>query len=245
LASNQSVLTVENLQAGYGGVRVLHGVSVNVKERSITVLLGTNGNGKSTLLKCLAGLLKPDLGSVQLNHDGGSIELAGKGPPEIVEAGLSLVPEGRRLFPMLTVAENLLMGAYRKSARKRQRENMNFVCGLFPILEERKRQLAGTLSGGEQQMLAIARGLMSNPKLLLIDEPSLGLAPIIISRVMAAIKELRDKHGLTILMTEQNLPQAAKIADWGYIMVHGKIVFEGNAQQIHDNELVRKYYLVG
>jgi len=239
LASSQSVLTVENLQAGYGGVRVLHGVSVNVKERSITVLLGTNGNGKSTLLKCLAGLLKPDLGSVRLNHD------AGKGPPEIVEAGLSLVPEGRRLFPMLTVAENLLMGAYRKSARKRQRENMSFVCGLFPILEERKRQLAGSLSGGEQQMLAIARGLMSNPKLLLIDEPSLGLAPIIISRVMAAIKELRDKHGLTILMTEQNLPQAAKIADWGYIMVHGKIVFEGNAQQIHDNELVRKYYLVG
>ncbi|MDA4128896.1 MAG: ABC transporter ATP-binding protein [Thaumarchaeota archaeon] len=245
MASNQSVLSIENLQAGYGGVRVLHGVSMTVKERSVTVLLGTNGNGKSTLLKCLAGLVTPDAGSAKLSDDGAGVELAGMHPYEIVEAGVSLVPDGRRLFPLLTVEENLLMGAFKKSARKRHKENLKSMGELFPVLRERKGQLAGTLSGGEQQMLAIARALMSNPKLLLIDEPSLGLAPIVITKLMSTIKELRDKYGLTILMTEQNLPQAAKIADWGYIMVHGKIVFAGDAQQIHDNELVRRYYLVG
>jgi len=239
------LLSVENLHAGYGGVRVLHGVSLNVEKGGVTVLLGTNGNGKSTLLKCIAGLLKPDKGSIQLHDDTGNVELAGKRPQEMVEAGISLVPEGRRLFPISTVYENLLLGAFKKEARGLSRANLHFVYQLFPVLEQRRDQLAGTLSGGEQQMLAIGRGLMSSPKLLLIDEPSVGLAPIIISRVMAAIKELRDKHGLTIMMTEQNLPQAAKIADWGYVMVHGRVVFGGNSQQIHDNELVRKYYLVG
>ena len=245
MESSGPLLSVENLHAGYGGVRVLHGVSLTVSAGSVTVLLGTNGNGKSTLLKCIAGLLRPDEGSILLRADSGNSQLAGMNPPEVVGAGVSLVPEGRRLFSVSTVQDNLLLGAFRKEARKSSRENLRFVYGLFPVLEERKGQLAGTLSGGEQQMLAIARGLMSNPRLLLIDEPSVGLAPIIITRVMAAIKELRDKHGLTILMTEQNLPQAAKIADQGYIMVHGKVVFGGNSQQIHDNELVRKYYLVG
>jgi len=245
LANNGTILSIENLQAGYGKVRVLHGVSMKVKKSSITVLLGTNGNGKSTLLKCLSGLVRPDSGTIKLIDSGMETTLNEKKPYEMVEAGISLVPEGRRLFPLLTIEENLLMGAFKKSARKKRKENLASVYDLFAVLKERRHQLAGTLSGGEQQMLAIGRGLMSSPKILLIDEPSIGLAPILIGKVMAAVKELRDKFGLTVLMTEQNLPQAAKIADWGYLMVHGKIVLEGDSREIQDNELVRKYYLVG
>ncbi len=239
------VLNVKELYAGYGRIKILHGINLELRKGTITVLLGTNGNGKSTLLKCLAGMLRPDAGNVILKLGEGekSISLIGKKPFEVVEKGVSLVPEGRRLFGNLSCGENLAMGAFSAPARKNLKTNLNRVYELFPILKERKNQLAYTMSGGEQQMLALGRGLMSNPRILLIDEPSIGLAPVIVSRVMAAVKELRDKFGLSILMTEQNLLQASKIADKGYVMIHGKIVSEAVSGKLMDADFVRSQYL--
>ncbi len=239
-----SRVVVNNLEAGYGSVRVLHGVSIAVNEGETVVLLGTNGNGKSTLIKCIMGILRPTAGEVFLETDGRRIDLVGRAPEEIVNLGIALVPEGRRLFPRLTVEENLILGAYRAGARKEIGPNLQFCYGAFPILEQRKHQLAGSLSGGEQQMLAVARGLMSAPKILLVDEPSVGLAPIFVSRVIAKIKELKERYHLTVLMAEQNFNQATKIADRGYIIVHGEIAFEGHStKELGEHELVKKYYL--
>jgi branched-chain amino acid transport system ATP-binding protein len=241
LANN---LIVGNLSAGYGAIRVLHGVSVSLVEGETVVLLGTNGNGKSTLMKCIMGMLKPDSGELYLESDGQRIDLANKASEEIVNLGISLVPEGRKLFPLFTVRENLVVGAYRTEARKELEKNLRFSYESFPILASRKNQLAGTLSGGEQQMLALARGLMSNPKILLVDEPSLGLAPVIVSHLMNKINELKELYKLTVLMTEQNFNQAIKIADRGYIIVEGKIKFEGkNTEELSEHELVKKFYL--
>ncbi len=237
-------LIVNDISAGYGAVRVLHGVSVSLNEGEIVALLGTNGNGKSTLMKCIMGMVKPDSGEIYLESDGKRINLADKHSEEIVNLGISLIPEGRKLFPGLTVRENLMVGAYRMDARQKLAENLNSSYESFPILKDRKNQLAGTLSGGEQQMLAVARGLMSNPKILLVDEPSLGLAPILVSHVIAKIKELKEQYRLTVLMTEQNFHQAIKIADRGYIIVEGKIEFEGrNTEELSEHQLVKKYYL--
>jgi branched-chain amino acid transport system ATP-binding protein len=241
LANN---LVVDNVSAGYGAVRVLHSVSVNVGEGETVVLLGTNGNGKSTLMNCIMGMVTPDSGELYLESDGNRINLKGKSSEEIVGLGISLIPEGRRLFPLFTVRENLVVGAYRTEARKELEKNLEFSYEFFPILEKRKNQLAGTLSGGEQQMLAVARGLMSNPKILLVDEPSLGLAPILVSEVIAKIKDLKEQYGLAVLMTEQNFNQAIKIADRGYIIVEGKIEFEGkDTAELSEHELVKKFYL--
>jgi len=237
-------IIVKDLDAGYGGVRVLHRVSMQVNEGETVVLLGTNGNGKSTLLKCIMGLVRPDAGEVFLETDGRRVPLVGKSPDEIVKLGITLVPEGRRLFPKLTVAENLLLGAYRAEARRDVERNLAFCFEAFPVLEQRRNQLAGSMSGGEQQMLAIARALMSAPNILVVDEPSLGLAPILVSRVIAKIKELKERYQLTVLMAEQNFNQATKIADRGYIIVHGKIEFEGHStKELSEHELVKKYYL--
>jgi len=237
-------IIVKDLDAGYGGVRVLHRVSMQVNEGETVVLLGTNGNGKSTLLKCIMGLVRPDAGEVFLETDGRRVPLVGKSPDEIVKLGITLVPEGRRLFPKLTVAENLLLGAYRAEARRDVERNLAFCFEAFPVLEQRRNQLAGSMSGGEQQMLAIARALMSAPKILVVDEPSLGLAPILVSRVIGKIKELKERYQLTVLMAEQNFNQATKIADRGYIIVHGKIEFEGHStKELSEHELVKKYYL--
>jgi branched-chain amino acid transport system ATP-binding protein len=243
LANN---LIANKISAGYGAVRVLHDVSVSLGEGETVVLLGTNGNGKSTLMKCIMGMVRPGSGELYLESDGNRTDLTTMAPEKIVGMGISLVPEGRGLFPLFTVKENLVVGAYRKAARKELEKNLQFSYEAFPILEKRKEQLAGTLSGGEQQMLAVARGMMSNPKILLIDEPSLGLAPVIISLVMEKIKELKDKYGLTVLMTEQNFNQAIKIADRGYIIVQGKIAFEGKTtEELSEHDLVKKFYLGG
>jgi branched-chain amino acid transport system ATP-binding protein len=239
-----SRILIRSVDAGYGAVRVLHDVSIEVREGETVALLGTNGNGKSTLIKCIMGMVRPEAGEIVLEADGERIDLTRKSTEEIVSLGIALVPEGRRLFPKLTVEENLLLGAYRPKARVDIDRNLAFAFEAFPVLQARRRQLAGSMSGGEQQMLAIARALMSSPRILLVDEPSVGLAPILVSRVIAKIKELKERRDLTVLMAEQNFNQAVKIADRGYIIVHGKIEFEGrSAQELRENELVKKYYL--
>ena len=235
---------VRDVDAGYGAVRVLHGVSIEVREGETVALLATNGNGKSTLIKCLMGMVTPESGEIFLETDGGRVDLTGKSTEEIVGLGIALVPEGRRLFPKLSVEENLLLGAYRPAARADIAANLAYAFEAFPVLAGRRRQLAGSMSGGEQQMLAVARALMSSPKILLVDEPSVGLAPILVSRVIAKIRELKEQRHLTVLMAEQNFNQATKIADRGYIIVHGKIEFEGRStKELRENELVKKYYL--
>ena len=239
-----SSLTVTGLDAGYGAVRILHDVSLSVASAETVVLLGTNGNGKSTLLKCIMGIVTPSGGSITAEIDGTRHELIGRATEDIVDLGIAFVPEGRRLFPRLTVTENLLLGAFRKSARAGIARNLDFCFETFPRLRERSRQLAGSMSGGEQQMLALARALMSAPRILLIDEPSVGLAPILVSRMIDKIKELKDGFQLTVLMAEQNFTQAIRIADRGYVIVHGRIEFAGgSAADLNDNELIRQFYL--
>jgi branched-chain amino acid transport system ATP-binding protein len=235
---------VTGLDAGYGAVRVLEDVSLSVAPGQTVVLLGTNGNGKSTLMKCVMGIVPPVAGTIVAEIDGEHHDLVGRSTEEIVDLGISLVPEGRRLFPKLTVEENLLLGAFRSSARAEIDRNIEMSYETFPVLRERRRQLSGSLSGGEQQMLALARALMSAPKILLIDEPSVGLAPVLVKRTIEKIKELKDRYQLTVLMAEQNFNQAVRIADRGYVIVHGKIAFEGgSADELNNNELVRKFYL--
>jgi branched-chain amino acid transport system ATP-binding protein len=237
-------LQIIGLNAGYGSVRVLEGISLSVSHAETVTLLGTNGNGKSTLMKCVMGMLRPTSGSIVAEIDGEAIDLVGRSTEEIVDLGITLVPEGRRLFPKLTVEENLLLGAFRPTARGAISANLESSYETFPRLLERRRQLAGSLSGGEQQMLALARALMSAPRILLIDEPSVGLAPILVSRTIDKIKELKDRFELTVLMAEQNFNQAVRIADRGYVLVHGQIAFEGrDAAELNNNELVRKFYL--
>lgn len=237
-------LSISALDAGYGSVRILHGVSLSVGDGETVALLGTNGNGKSTLMKCVMGMVRPTAGSVIAEIDGTRHDLTALTTEAIVDLGIGFVPEGRRLFPRLTVEENLLMGAFRKSARPGIAKNLAFCFEVFPRLAERRRQLAGSMSGGEQQMLALARALMSAPRLLLIDEPSVGLAPLLVSRTIEKIKELKDGYGLSVLMAEQNFTQAIRIADRGYVIVHGRIEFEGqSAEELNNNELIREFYL--
>ena len=237
-------LTIEKIDAAYGGVRVLEDVSLTVEGGETVVLLGTNGNGKSTLMKCVMGIVQPRAGRIVAEIDGQKHELVGLSTEQIVDLGIALVPEGRRLFPRQTVEENLLLGAYRRKARAVMKENLAFCFECFPRLAERRAQLAGSMSGGEQQMLALARALMLAPRILLIDEPSVGLAPVLVSRTIDKIKELKDRYALTVLMAEQNFPQALRIADRGYVIVHGQIAFEGrSADELNNNDLIRKFYL--
>ena len=194
-------------------------------------------------MKCVMGIVRPTKGSVVLEMENQKYDLTKLSTEEIVNLGVAMVPEGRRLFPKLTVEENLLLGAFRPLARQEIKKNLGFSYEAFPVLAERRKQLAGSMSGGQQQMLAIARALMSAPRLLLVDEPSVGLAPILVSHTITKIKELKERYGLTVLMAEQNFHQAIRIADRGYIIVHGEIVFEGGVGQLEQNELVKSYYL--
>jgi branched-chain amino acid transport system ATP-binding protein len=237
-------ISVEGLRAGYGSVQVLEGISLRVEDGETVALLGTNGNGKSTLMKAMMGIVPPTAGKVVAEIDGRTHDLVGRQPEEIVNLGIALVPEGRRLFPKLTVEENLLLGAYRPAARTKIAENLLFCYETFPRLAERRKQLAGSMSGGEQQMVALARALMSAPKILLVDEPSVGLAPILVARTIEKIEELKKMFRLTVLMAEQNFNQAIRIADRGYVIVHGRIEFEGKSRQdLSNNETIRKLYL--
>jgi len=219
-------------------------VTIAVNSGETVALLGTNGNGKSTLMKCVMGIVRPTAGRIVVEIDGDKHDVVGMPTEAIVDLGIALVPEGRRLFPKLTVEENLLLGAFRPKARAQIKTNMDFCFEAFSRLAERRKQLAGSMSGGEQQMLALARALMSNPRILLVDEPSVGLAPLLVSRTIDAIKQLKDHYNLTVLMAEQNFTQAVRIADRGYVIVHGKIAFEGHsAEELNNNDLVRKLYM--
>ena len=237
-------ITIDGIHAGYGAVRVIEDVSISVASGETVALLGTNGNGKSTLMKCVMGLVRPSAGRIIADIDGVAHDLTALAVEQIVDLGVALVPEGRRLFPKLTVEENLLLGAFRRAARLNIADNLASTYATFPPLAERRSQLAGSLSGGEQQMLALGRALMLAPKILLIDEPSVGLAPLLVARTIDAIKELKDRHQLTVLMAEQNFTQAIRIADRGYVIVHGRIAVEGrSADELNNNELIRKFYL--
>ena len=238
-------LAINGVDAGYGAVKALRGVSLHVEAGETVALLGTNGNGKSTLMKCIMGLVRPWRGSVSLNLDGAEYDLGKMSPETIVDLGVALVPEGRRLFPRLTVSENLMLGAFRRAARADIDRNLAHAFEAFPVLKERSKQLAGTMSGGQQQMLAIARALMSSPRLLLIDEPSVGLSPLLVSQMITKIGELGEHFGLTVLMAEQNFNQAVRIADRGYIIVHGEIVVAAGVDELRGNDIVKRLYLGG
>ena len=239
-----SSLTIAGIHAAYGAVRVIDGVSLGIGAGETVVLLGTNGNGKSTIMKCIMGIVRPSAGSIIAAIDGVNHDLIGRTTEEIVDLGIALVPEGRRLFPKLSVEENLLLGAFRGAARQALKRNLDACFETCPRLAERRRLLAGSLSGGEQQMLALGRALMLAPKILLIDEPSVGLAPILVARTIDAIAEMKARHSLTVLMAEQNFTQAVRIADRGYVIVHGRIAFEGgSAEALNNNDLIKKFYL--
>ena len=217
---------------------------MSVQDGETVALLGTNGNGKSTLMKCVMGIVRPARGTIELKIENQTHNLMRLSTEEIVNLGVAMVPEGRRLFPKLSVEENLLLGAYRPQARPEIANNLALCYETFEVLKQRRGQLAGSMSGGQQQMLAIARALMSSPKLLLVDEPSVGLSPLLVSNTVTMIKQLKERHGLTVLMAEQNFHQAIRIADRGYLIVHGEIVFQGNSvAELEANDLVKNYYL--
>lgn len=233
------MLEVKNISYSYEAALALDNVSLKVKDKSITAVLGSNGSGKTTLLYVLAGILKPSNGKIYFQGK----EVTDLPAYKRFEEGMSLIPEGGRIFPNLSVLENLKAGAYSTHLRKRIRDNLERVYRLFPILEERRRQLGSTLSGGERRMLAIARGLMSEPSLLSMDEPLSGLQPSIASEVIRKLKEICHEEGVTILLVEQNLHQALSIMDWGYVLENGRVALEGSSEDLKDNIYVRKAYL--
>ncbi len=232
------MLKIDNLVVSYGGIEALKGVSLQVPEGKIVTLIGANGAGKSTLLRSIIGLVKAGGGSVTYDDT----ELLGLNSQKIVEKGITLVPEGRRVFPNLTVAENLQIGAYMRSDKQGIAEDIKKVYDLFPRLEERSWQMAGTLSGGEQQMLAVGRALMSRPKLMMMDEPSLGLAPLVIKDIFGIIQRI-NKQGVTILLIEQNANMALKVADLAYVMETGRITMTGTGKELLENPDVKAAYL--
>lgn len=233
------MLEINNLHVYYGGIHALHGISMRVPDGKIVTLLGANGAGKSSTLRTIAGLVKASEGSISFNGQ----NLLGLKSFEVLRCGIALVPEGRRVFTNLTVRENLILGAYTRNDNSEIKRTMEEIFALFPRLEERINQPAGTLSGGEQQMLALGRALMSQPKLLMIDEPSLGLAPVLSQGVLKKLKEINQLKGQTILLIEQNARAAMSIADYAYILETGKIVLEGDAENLSRDDQVRKSYL--
>ena len=232
------MLKIENLQVAYGGIQALRGISLDVPDGKIVTLIGANGAGKSTTLRTISGLVKAKGGSIKYDDT----ELIGKSIPSIIETGIIHVPEGRRVFPDMTVLENLKIGAYLRDDKDEIEKDIKWVYELFPRLEERNWQLAGTLSGGEQQMLAVGRGLMARPKVLMMDEPSLGLAPIVVQGIFDIIREI-NRQGVTILLIEQNANMALKIADLAYVMETGRITMTGTGRELLENEAVKEAYL--
>ncbi|MFH0729128.1 MAG: ABC transporter ATP-binding protein [Pseudomonadota bacterium] len=232
------MLRVKDIDIFYGDLQVLWGVSLEVREKEIVVLIGANGAGKSTTIKTISSLLKPKCGSIEFNGE----RIDQVAPHKIIERGIVHVPEGRRLFPSMTVEENLVMGALYGEAKAKRLQTMAYVYSLFPRLEERKKQMAGTLSGGEQQMVAVGRGLMSLPKLMMFDEPSLGLSPLLCQEVFAIIRKVHEE-GVTILLVEQNVTQTLAMCDRAYVLENGRKVLEGTGRELMANEHVKAAYL--
>jgi branched-chain amino acid transport system ATP-binding protein len=233
-----SLLKIEKIDTAYGDVQVIFELSLTVEKNEVVSIIGGNGAGKSSLLRTISGLMKASAG--RITFDGRDIHAA---PPEnIVTQGVVQVPEGRRLFPLMTVKDNLLVGAYNKRARAMVRQTMEEVFELLPRLAERQNQLAMTLSGGEQQMVAIGRGLMAKPQLLMLDEPSLGLAPILIKDIFETVRKIAD-HGTTVLMVEQDVRHSLSLSDRGYVLEHGRVVMEGRAEDLIDDPHIKKAYL--
>jgi len=232
------MLEVENLAAGYGPMQVLHGMTFRVQEGQLVSLLGTNGAGKTTTLRTISGLLKTRSGRVRFLGE----DITRASASDIVKAGLVQVPEGRKLFVDMTVMENLELGAYTPKARKNRKKNLEWVFELFPILKERQKQLVGSMSGGQQQMVAIARGLMAEPKLLIMDEPSIGLSPLLTKQVFDIIRTIKEQ-GVTVLLVEQNLDQALAMSDYAYVVEHGRVVMSGTGEELLKDENLKKAYL--
>jgi branched-chain amino acid transport system ATP-binding protein len=232
------MLELREVAAGYGGIQALHGVSLHVAAGEIVTLIGANGAGKSTTLMTICGVVAAQSGDIRFEGE----SLRGLAANAIVARGIVQVPEGRRIFPQMSVLENLALGAYLRRDRVAMRRDLDHVMALFPVLDSRRQQLGGTLSGGEQQMLAIARALMARPRLLLLDEPSLGLAPLVIQQIFAIIRRI-NAEGTTVLLVEQNANQALKLAHRGYVLENGRIVLTDTAQNLLDNEAVRRAYL--
>lgn len=233
-----TTLEIKNLQSGYGEVQILWGVDLKLEDGKLTSLVGTNGAGKTTLLRTVMGTVKPWNGSVYLNGDDVTSLPAHRKP----NLGIAMVPEGRQLFTSMSVEENLEMGATNKRARVKLEENIDRVYSLFPRLKERRTQLSGTLSGGEQQMLAVARGLMADPQVIMFDELSLGLAPVLVLNLFQTLRQLKDE-GLTMLLVEQNVHMALSVSDYAYVLSEGKVALEGSATEVASNESVQQAYL--
>ena len=235
------MLEIKNLKVSYGAISALHGISLSVKQGSIVTLIGGNGAGKTTTLRTISGLLSPQAG--QITYDGR--EIAGLPPHGIVKLGLSHVPEGRMVFANLTVHENLMMGAYLQRDKATIQNELKFVLSIFPRLAEREKQIAGTLSGGEQQMLAIGRALMSQPKFLMMDEPSLGIAPLLVKTIFEKIVEINRERGITILLVEQNANLALEVSNFGYVLETGRIILSDTSAALRQNPQVKSAYLGG
>jgi len=234
-----AVLSVRNLESYYGPIMAIRGVSLDVREGQIVSVLGANGAGKTTLLKTISGVMNPEKGQILY----GGRDIAGAEPDTVVRAGIVHVPEGREVFPLLTVEENLAMGAYTRRDPDGVRADTDMVFSYFPILAERRRQAAGTLSGGQQQMLAIARGLMARPKLMLLDEPSLGLSPLLVKEIFAIVRRLNREQKVTMMLVEQNAMVALEVADYGYVMELGRIVMADTAPRLLQSKDVQEFYL--
>ncbi len=238
-ADAKAVLTITNLEIYYGPIMAIRGVSLEVREGQIVTVLGANGAGKTTLLKTISGVMDPEKGEIIYRGE----NIAGANPDRVVRAGVVHVPEGREVFPLLTAEENLRMGAYTRSDTAEIRKDEEMVYSYFPILAERRRQAAGTLSGGQQQMLAIGRGLMARPRLMLLDEPSLGLSPLLVKEIFQIIRRLNREQGVTMMLVEQNAKVALEVADYGYVMELGRIVMADEASRLLQSKDVQEFYL--
>jgi len=235
------MLNIRDLEVSYGAIAALHGISLTVPAGKIVTLIGANGAGKSTTLRAISGIIKTRAGLINFQGE----EIAGRPPHEIVARGIAQAPEGRMIFANLTVGENLQMGAYLRKDHGNFAKDFEYVFGIFPRLKERQKQIAGTLSGGEQQMLAIGRALMSKPKCLMLDEPSLGIAPILVQTIFSKISEINRELGLTILLVEQNANLALEVANYGYVLETGRIILEDSSQALRENPQVKACYLGG